>query len=156
MRDGAMASRTRLMGRRAGEQRSVGQLFRLVFLWSLVTVGGLGLLAGAIAAAMGELAYAWSIGIASAAVIVSSLITAGVAARDNLLGGVASALAYVVKILLIVALVALALQHTPADSRALVISLIVCEIVSLVTMCAVVIWGEGPGFDIPERDMAEE
>ncbi|MFT0847493.1 hypothetical protein VR010_07025 [Actinomycetaceae bacterium L2_0104] len=151
-----MASRMRLKGRRPGEQRSVGQLFRLVFLWSVVTVGGSGLLAGAVAAALDARAYAWSIGIASAAVIVSNLITAGSAARDSLLGGVASALAYVVKILLIVGMVALALRYIPADGRALVISLVVCEIVSLVTMCVVVMWGEGPGFDIPERDMAEE
>ena len=152
----AVASRMRLKGRRPGEQRSVGQLFRLVFLWSVVTVGGSGLLAGAVAAALDARAYAWSIGIASAAVIVSNLITAGSAARDSLLGGVASALAYVVKILLIVGMVALALRYIPADGRALVISLVVCEIVSLVTMCVVVMWGEGSGFDIPERDMAEE
>ncbi len=142
--------------RRIGEQRSVGQLFRLIFLWSIVTVGGTSGVGTVGAYALGGLEHAWAIAAAGTSVLLSGLITTFVAGRDNGLGGMASALAYIGKILLIVGFVALALRYTPADGRTLVISLIVFEIVSLITMSVVVIWGEGPGFDVEERDMRSE
>ena len=138
-----------------GEQRSVGQLFRLVFAWTLVSVGGSGAIGAIVAVGLGEVDAAWSIGAASMAVLLSGLITAIVAGRDGVVGAVATALAYIGKILLLAGFVALALQYTSADGRTLVIALIASEIVSLITMTAVVMWGEGPGFDIPERGKGE-
>lgn len=141
-----------MSGRGIGEQRTVGQLFRLIFAWTLAAVGGMSTLAVLVALMAGAQAQAWSIAAAGAAVLISGLITALVAAQEGVLGSLVTVAAYVGKILLIVGFVAAALRYTPADGTALFIALVIGEIVSLITMSVVVVRGEGPGFDLPERD----
>lgn len=106
-------------------------------------------------AAIGESQTALAIVVAAAAVLLSGLITTVAAAIDVIPGVVVAVAGYLVKIVVIVGCVALALNSLEMNGRALVISLIVLEIVSLITMSVVVVRGEGPGLDVSDRDIGE-
>ena len=139
--------------REPGQQRTVRQLFQLVFLWTLVCVGGAGGIGAGIFAAVGQSQVALAIVVAAAAVLLSGLITAVAAAIEGIPGVAAAVGGYLVKLMVIVGCVALALNSLEINGRALVISLIALEIVSLITMSVVVLRGEGPGLDISDMDL---
>ncbi len=141
--------------RQPGQQRTVRQLFLLVFVWTLVCVGGAGGIGAGIFAAIGESQTALAIVVAAAAVLLSGLITTVAAAIDVIPGVGVAVAGYLVKIVVIVGCVALAFNSLEMNGRALVISLIVLEIVSLITMSVVVVRGEGPGLDVSDRDIGE-
>ncbi|MFT3943535.1 MAG: hypothetical protein QM705_06900 [Ancrocorticia sp.] len=141
--------------RQPGQQRTVGQLFVLVFMWTLVSVGVAAAIGTAGAFLAGHPEVARAVMVAAGAVMLSSVITTLTAVLDGVSGAFAAATAYILKILVIAALVAVSLNLWEIDGHAVIAALVVMEIVSLITMSLVVFKAEGPGFDLPERDKGE-
>lgn len=133
----------------------MGQLFVLVFLWTLASVGVAATIGTVGAAVAGHPQVARAVMVAAGAVMLSSVITTLTAVLDGVSGAFAAAMAYMAKIVVIAGLVAVALNLWDVDGRTVIAALVALEIVSLVTMSLVVFKAEGPGFDLPERDKGE-
>lgn len=133
----------------------MGQLFVLVFLWTLASVGVAATIGTVGAAVAGHPQVARAVMVAAGAVMLSSVITTLTAVLDGVSGAFAAAMAYMAKIVVIAGLVAVALNLWDVDDRTVIAALVALEIVSLVTMSLVVFKAEGPGFDLPERDKGE-
>ncbi len=133
----------------------MGQLFVLVFLWTLASVGVTATIGTVGAAVAGHPQVARAVMVAAGAVMLSSVITTLTAVLDGVSGAFAAAMAYMAKIVVIAGLVAVALNLWDVDDRTVIAALVALEIVSLVTMSLVVFKAEGPGFDLPERDKGE-
>lgn len=133
----------------------MGQLFVLVFLWTLACVGVAATIGTVGAAIAGHPQVARAVMVAAGAVMLSSVITTLTAVLDGVSGAFAAAMAYMAKIVVIAGLVAMALNLWEVDGRAVIVALVALEIVSLVTMSLVAFKAEGPGFDLPERDKGE-
>lgn len=133
----------------------MGQLFVLVFLWTLASVGVTATIGTVGAAVAGHPQVARAVMVAAGAVMLSSVITTLTAVLDGVSGAFAAAMAYMAKIVVIAGLVAVALNLWDVDGRTVIAALVALEIVSLVTMSLVVFKAEGPGFDLPERDKGE-
>ena len=133
----------------------MGQLFVLVFLWTLASVGVAATIGTVGAAVAGHPQVARAVMVAAGAVMLSSVITTLTAVLDGVSGAFAAAMAYMAKIVVIAGLVAVALNLWDVDDRTVIAALVALEIVSLVTMSLVAFKAEGPGFDLPERDKGE-
>lgn len=141
--------------RQPGQQRTVRQLFLLVFVWTLVCVGGLGALGTLLLAVRGEPMMARSVAVAAGAILLSSAVSAVIAALEALPGLVSGLLRYLATILLVVGCMVWGRHNEALDVLALGVALIALEIVSLVTMTLVVLKCQGPGLDFSERDPVE-
>ncbi|MGO1590382.1 MAG: hypothetical protein ACTHW1_00610 [Ancrocorticia sp.] len=135
--------------RQPGETLSIGQLFTLIALWCGLSVGVAGGLAAVIAFAVGRGDWGIAAVISGLAVIVSFALTA-VIVRVGSGGGVATGIAYAVKVVITACVVVWLGRMAGVDDIGLVVTLIVGEMIALGTMVAVVMRAEGPGLDIDE------
>lgn len=119
-----MMAYQRVWRRQPGQQRTVGQLFVLVFLWTLVSVGVAATLGTIGAAVAGHPQVARAVMVAAGAVMLSSVITTFTAVLDGVSGAFAAAMAYMAKIVVIAGLVAVALNRWDIGGRAVIVALV--------------------------------
>ena len=135
--------------REPGEQLTATQLFTLIFFWCAVSVGVAAAVGAAVAYGAGRDDWGIAVLVAGGAVIGSFGLTALIV-RLGSMGGVATGIAYGLKLIVTACAVVWPGRALGADGTGLVVTLIVGEIVALCTMVAVVLKVEGPGFDIDE------
>ncbi|AWE42890.1 MULTISPECIES: hypothetical protein [unclassified Actinobaculum] len=131
------------MGRRVrrepGRRRTARETLRAVALWNVISLGSLALISAAAVFVAGNRDAA--LGILAGALIV---IGSTVASSLTLFGGALQTLLYVVKMLVIVAVLSLIVQFLAVDTRALLLSVVCATVVSLGVDMAVILHGGGP------------
>ena len=133
----------------------MGQLFVLVFLWTLASVGVTATIGTVGAAVAGHPQVARAVMVAAGAAMLSPGIPPPTGVLGGVSGAFAAAMAYVAQVRVVAGLGGVALNLWDVDDRTVIAALVALEIVSLVTMSLVVFKAEGPGFDLPERDKGE-
>lgn len=133
-------------GREVGEQLTAGRLFTAIFAWCCVSVGGAGIIGAVWAGVAGHPAWVWAVIVSSVGVVLSFGATALIV-RVSSMGGIAAGIAYAVKLIVTACAIVGIGRAVGASGTGLVVTLIVGEIIGLITMVIVVVRVEGPSFD---------
>ncbi len=127
------------MRREPGRRRTARETLRAVAFWNVISLGSLALISAAAVFLAGNRDAA--LGILAGALIV---IGSTVASSLTLFGGALQSLLYVVKMLVVVAVLSLIVQFLAVDTRALLISVVCATVISLGVDMAVILHGGGP------------